>query len=169
MTDYSDKWYLYMLLRTVVAGFFVYVGYMTKNIFLNCKNKIWPVAFGSYLVLAWFFPEKWTFDLHYAVLPDEFFYYLLGFLGILSVAGISQIASQCSFLRWAGKNSVCIMITHLPIVQFIRTIMTEFVTNTLVSQILVALITLALEILIVWLVNHKLKFLFRFPKKEEII
>lgn len=102
MEDYTNQWYFYIILRIIASSFFVYIGYLTKNIFLKRKNYVWLPALGIYLILAWFYAEKWTFDLHYAVLPDVLFYYLLGFLGIISVAGISQLVCNCSFFELGG-------------------------------------------------------------------
>lgn len=169
MEEYTDKYYVYIILRIVAASLFVYVGYLSKPYFLNQKNRIWLITLGIYLLLAFFLAEKWTFDLHYAVLLDVLFYYLLGFHGGISVAGIAQIVVNIYFFDWVGKNSLIIMVTHLPIVQAIRTILTSFITDTFVRQILVALVTLVLEILIVWIVNYKFKFLFKFPEKEEVV
>lgn len=137
-----------MIERIVFAEVFVLAGYMLKNRLIgeeiSCVMMYTTTVL--YLFLCFRYEEWFIFDLHYAVIPSLWTYFLLAVCGIASIISVSMRIKSC-FLAWIGRNSLFIMCTHYPIIWGIRQILDKCSLNALIYQIVVAVIVILVEML----------------------
>lgn len=163
----TERWYLCILERTLFAGIFVLAGYVLQERLISREIPYWVfiITLGLYAYLCYNMQEWFAFDLHYAVLPNLFTYYLLGALGIGAILSLSM-RLKSKFFVWVGRNSLCVMCTHYPILFWIWQRVFRLQLHPLVHQLLVAGIVILIEIVLIWFVNKRFRILFYCPARK---
>lgn len=167
------KRFFNITIRSIIAASFVEIGYLIfPYIHKNVKraNKFFILITCVILFVTNIFTSQFNnfVDLHNSILHNVFLYYMNAIFGSVSILILlKKINYSNSFLEYCGKNSLTIMVTHLPlpILMSVKKIYPfTSVLNPYFNNVLICIMVLIIEIFIVIFINRYMSFLIR-PKR----
>lgn len=114
MSRFIREYRMYIAYRAALAAFFVYYGWLLRNVVKNVRLYFFVLPAIGYFALVKLLKSYFVFDLHYAVIPNAIVYLSLAFCGISLLLFISRSVAETTGggLAWIGRNSLCAMIVH---------------------------------------------------------
>lgn len=172
-TDTGINFYLrkiiYTISRPMVAVLFIHIGeclhtHMQKKTYswiliISCMTLNVFLAFGNGRV-----------DLYSMKLNSIFLYFLESTIGSLGIILFFQKVKPNRFIRYVGKNSLIIMITHqkFPFIKLGKDVFSLVRLPEVYSNLFTFILVMGIEIVLIYLINHHANFLIKYKTKGNI-
>jgi len=157
--------------RIIISMIFLKIGSILRK-HLITKNMNFYFCILLIIVSLFVSQINGFVDLHYLVLNNSLLYFLLAFVNSYIILSVSKNLENIKILDYFGKNSLIIYGTHLttPLIMICKKIV-EFIgiSEIIVFDFLVLIMMLAIEIIIIFLINKYFIWLIKFPKKLKFI
>lgn len=180
--DTTTIFYQYIRKILIVIGHsicgytFIYLGKYIYCFFEKMFNNL-HVIFKMLVVVMLFIvqiciQQEQSVDVHMCVFGDIILFYAGAIIGSMALIGLCNIIKRCRIIEYFGRNSLIIMATHkpLPVLYYsLKLIIYADIVpyRSVLGRIIVALLTMCIEVVIIEIINRKLQFLLRLqPKKN---
>lgn len=161
----------YFIGRILVGLNYIFIGYSFNQLRMKLQfiKKKYLCIIGLFMILVNIFTSQLNsvVDVHYYLIGNPFLFYFNGIIGAYGMILLSEcIFYKSNFLGYCGKNSIIILITHLPlpVVKIISIIIHMFSLNVYANYILIFVFCVISEVLIVFIINKYLPFLIKIDK-----
>lgn len=150
--------------RSMIGTIFIFIGFLLKKI-ASDQERMFSTNI-QILVMCFCFALDITLsqfnkvDLHYSIIGDPLFFYFNSLTGSISILLLAKIIlSNVNLLLFYGKNSLVVFATHVNLgIVYLTKI---YISNPVID----CLIVLVIEFFIVTIINRKMSFLIRPPKR----